>query len=528
VSDELRSGAVGPASAFSADDVSRRLPGAICHEGEWYVSATSVFASARKLVLKDNESFLVSDRRGDFPGGAPGEFGYYHRGTRYLSVLEARVQGDLPLVLDARTTHDHTRIVIEMTNGTVWQARGTKLAPHLLYLRRELVFEEDVLFERLSVHSFAATREPIEIELTLSVAADFADIFEVRGTLRRERGRMLAPHITTRGMVLSYHGLDGCVRTSEISIEPEATFVVDHRFVHRIRIGPEEDREIRLRVRPSEHAAGDARAGAAVVAFPTLPSRLARGRTLPALRFRTDHDGLNEILDGAVRDIAVMISTTTDGAYPYAGIPWYCAPFGRDGSITALQLLPWMPEVARGVLLFQARHQARDFDDFTDREPGKIFHELRVGEMAALREIPFIPYYGSCDSTPLFLILLHEYVRTTDDQETLRRLWPAALAAVEWMERYGDLDGDGFIEYLARSPLGLRNQAWKDSSDSVSHENGALAEPPIAPCEVQGYAYAAFLGSSELAEMLGDPDRSRAWRARAEALRARIHERYWL
>jgi glycogen debranching enzyme len=531
VADETNPLAPPSAASIEPDDAESCAlrTDAICHEGEWYVSASSAFASTRKLVLKDNESFVVADRRGDFPGSVPGEFGYYHRGTRYLSVLEARLQGDLPLVLDSSSTHDHTRLVIEMTNGAIWGESGEKLAPHLLYLRREIVFEEDVLFERLSIHNFAASRDSILIELTLSAAADFADIFEVRGTLRKARGRMLVPRVTREAMLLAYHGLDDCVRTSEISVDPPATFTVDHRFVYRLRLGPGEDYEISLRVKPESHAASAGeQAARRPVSFPSLPARLARSRSIPTPQFRTDHDGLNHILENAVRDIATMLSATRDGPYPYAGVPWYCAPFGRDGSITAMQLLPWMPEVARGVLLFQARHQARDFDDFTDREPGKIFHELRVGEMAALREIPFIPYYGSLDSTPLYLILLREYVRTTDDRDLLQRLWPNALAAIEWMERYGDLDGDGFVEYSARSSLGLRNQGWKDSLDSISHEDGSLAEPPIAPCEVQGYVYAAFLGASELAELIGDGGRAPAWRERAEHLRRRIHERYWL
>jgi glycogen debranching enzyme len=186
-----------------------------------------------------------------------------------------------------------------------------------------------------------------------------------------------------------------------------------------------------------------------------------------------------------------------------------------------------MPEVARGVLGFQARHQARDFDDFTDREPGKILHELRTGEMVELREIPFVPYYGSADSTPLFLILLREYVRATRDLELLDRLWPNVLAAIEWIERHGDADGDGFVEYHARSPLGLRNQGWKDSFDSISHQDGTLAEPPIAVCEVQAYVVRAYRGCAELAELRGDADQARTWRARADELQERIEQSYW-
>ena len=508
---------------------------ALLHEDEWYVSASSVSASVRKLVLKDNDAFLVADRRGDFPPTMPGEFGYYRGGTRFLSQMELRVHGDLPLVLDATTTEEDARLVIELTNGETWDLGTRKLPAKTIHMRREVVLDGDVLFQRFSLHNFDL--DPIDIELALTFGADFADMFEVRGTQRRERGRMLPPRHASDRLVLGYEGLDGRRRRTEIHVDPRASECDDQRFVFRLRLLPGEDRLVLVRIEPVvEPAVGNGAKDAeperetspVSVVVPAQRGRSVRDRIEHLPRLETNHDGLNRILDRAVRDLVTMLSETPEGLYPYAGIPWFCAPFGRDGSITALQLLPWIPEVSRGVLAFQARHQARDFDDFTDREPGKIFHEVRTGEMAALREIPFIPYYGSADATPLFLVLLAQHVAVTHDLAFLDELWPHALLAIEWIERHGDLDGDGFVEYRSRSPLGLRNQGWKDSFDGISHEDGTLAEPPIAVCEVQGYVVRAFRGCADLAELRGETELAARWRARSDELRRRLHEHFWL
>ena len=507
-------------------------PGVFFHEGEWYIKASAVTASWRKQIVKDNDAFLVADLRGDIPG-VPGEFGYYFGGTRFLSRMEARVFDDLPLVLDAGPSADDTRIVTEMTNGGTYALGARKVPANSLHIRREIVLERDVLYQRIVVHNFDL--EPIEVDVTLAFDADFADMFEVRGTRREKRGKRLEPRLSPHGLDLAYEGLDGRVRRTEIAVEPPAARCAGQSFVFHLSVGPGQDRQVLASVRPvlepaeapvSSSNGGDAAKPA--LCLPPPSRRPARARLAHVPRLETNHDGLNRILARAVRDLVTMLSETSEGLYPYAGIPWYCAPFGRDGSITALQLLPWMPEVARGVLSFQARHQATDFDDFTDREPGKIFHELRTGEMAALREIPFVPYYGSVDATPLFVVLLAEYVHTTHDLVLLERLWPNALAALDWIEHHGDLDGDGFLEYRSRSPLGLRNQGWKDSFDGIAHADGELAEPPVAVCEVQGYAIRAYRGAADLALLRGDAERAQTWTKRANELQARLHAHFWM
>jgi glycogen debranching enzyme len=222
------------------------------------------------------------------------------------------------------------------------------------------------------------------------------------------------------------------------------------------------------------------------------------------------------------------MSMGVDGLFPTAGIPWYATLFGRDSIITALQLLPWRADTAISTFFTLAHYQADDSDDFTDREPGKILHEWREGEMANLREIPFIPYYGTVDATPLFVHLAHEIYAGGGNLELLRRMWPHIVRACAWIEESGSVRGDGLIDYHCRSSIGLRNQGWKDSFDGVSHADGRLAEGPIALIEVQAYAVQALKEAAALARLLGEAASAERWELRAEALRGRMEESFWM
>jgi glycogen debranching enzyme len=273
--------------------------------------------------------------------------------------------------------------------------------------------------------------------------------------------------------------------------------------------------------------------GRSFISIPTAEVMDAFARSkekdvITTVKFDCDNALMTRAIQNALTDVYMLLTRESDGTlYPYAGIPWFSAPFGRDGVITAYQMLPWAPRMAKGVLNYAFGCLGSKVDPFTDEQPGKVFHEMRRGDMAATREVPFIPYYGSVDSTPLTLILLQEYMRWTGDLDSLRRWWPEALRALEWIEKWGDPDGDGFLEYAKQSPTGLLNQGWKDSNDSVMHEDGSIADAPIRLCEVQGYAFRARQAMSGLALLMGDKELSNRMRIEALHLRSNFFERFW-
>jgi len=357
------------------------------------------------------------------------------------------------------------------------------------------------------------------------VDADFADIFEVRGVTRERRGTRYDPVVSGRQMRFDYLGLDGEERSTildwgEAPTEASAGMV---RFEYHLE--PRAPAVLSLAVR-CERQRRPARAVTYDVAESEAAGALDRHRREYAL-IETSSDQFNEWLRRSAADLRMLVSTTPAGEYPYAGVPWFSTPFGRDGIITALQTLWVNPRIARGVLDYLASTQADRVNEVEDAEPGKILHETRDSEMARLGEVPFGRYYGSVDATPLFVILAGAYFDRTNDHDTLARLWPHVERALAWIDQYGDRDGDGFVEYARRSRTGLIQQGWKDSQDSVFHADGSLAEAPIALCEVQAYVFDAKRSAAALAERLGLPDRAAELRAQAERLRQAFEDRFW-
>jgi glycogen debranching enzyme len=342
---------------------------------------------------------------------------------------------------------------------------------------------------------------------------------------RDRRGEMLPPVIGADRVQLAYRGLDERVRRTTLDFSPPPTSVQPTRVEFRETLPPHGEKSYFITVRwDPPDAETDTHSYDHAIDAASEYLRLFRARDASIV---TSNEQFNDWLNRSGVDLHLMVTHTPHGPYPYAGVPWFSTVFGRDGIITALEFLWVNPELARGVLKFLATNQAHHTDSTQDAEPGKILHETRRGEMAALGEIPFGRYYGSVDATPLFVMLAGAYYERTADAEFARSLWPNIEAALDWIDRCGDADRDGFIEYSRRSPKGLIVQGWKDSVDSVFHADGSLAEGPIALCEVQGYVYAAWLAGAQLARLAGHPEKADSLLARSEQLRVQFEESFW-
>jgi glycogen debranching enzyme len=487
----------------------------------YYILASTFTADLPKLVLKHDEAFFVSDQRGDFPAVPDSEFGFYVGGTRFLDRFDLRIHGQRPLVLNAAVSDDNLQVAIDLTNADVHDGDTVVMSGRTLYLARRLTLHGRELCEALWIESFAT--EAVRLDLDWRFGADFADVFEVRGLKRERRGRFLPPLVEGGTVRLSYQGLDGVERASVLAFDPPPKELSAGTAVYRLIVPAGGRLEISVTVVALESAED----GTEPLSLPEIVRRRREERAQhhdETTRIATAHGGLTGWLRRSRGDLHMLVTNTPEGSIPYAGIPWYVAAFGRDSLITALQMLPFEPLIARGTLRFLARHQGTRDDPFTDQEPGRILHELRRGEMAACREIPFIPYYGSVDATPLFVILLAEYLRWTGDHFLAEELRPNLDLALRWI--LGPGHDEAYLTYSRRSPVGLGNQGWKDSHDAIMHASGEPASTPIALVEAQGYKYAALLGGAEIAEALGRGDEARL-RDTARRLRERFEADFW-
>ena len=490
-------------------------------EASFYIPVTGA-ASRPRLTLKHNDTFAVFDSHGDIGATAGGPDGLFDRDTRFLSHLELLVNGAQPLLLGSAIRDDNLSFYVDLTNADVYENERIVLLKDTIHIGRTIYLIDGSLRERITLSNHGAH----EVRLTLSVAfaSDFADIFEVRGIRRKHRGKAWSRMLGAGEVVLYYRGLDETLRETALSFEPPPTMQRDGRAAYSLQLAPGAKRTIFVTVSSRGLLPQSTQTFFKGVAA-LYRERRAVTRTMASVE--TSNDVLNEILCRSMADLCMLTTVTRDGPYPYAGIPWYSTSFGRDGLITAMQIL-WMdPAIAAGVLRRLARLQADADDVRRDASPGKILHEMRGGEMAALGEIPFGLYYGSIDATPLFVMLTGLYAQRSGDYALVRELWPAVERALAWIDERGDVDGDGFIEYARAAETGLANQGWKDSHDAVFHADGSLAKGPIALVEVQGYVYAARRLAAACANALGLPERAVALLAQAEALKARFEDAFW-
>ncbi|MBB3234792.1 amylo-alpha-1,6-glucosidase [Phyllobacterium endophyticum] len=483
----------------------------------FYIPAAESLQERRPRTLKHGDTFGVFDHNGDARVGSGMPEGLFHRDTRHLSHLSLSINGARPMLLSSTLRDDNATLTCDLTNPDIFDAGNRlTLAHDLVHIRRSRFLWKESCFERLTVRNFSD--EPQDITIAIAFAADFSDLFEVRGTQRVRKGELHAPEVGKGDVVLSYTGLDKRQCTTRLSFDPAPTRLDGRSATYRLALGPHEGQSLFIAIN-CNHQPSDILVRRAFYIALRDARRALRSSSSRAAAIVTSNDIFNEVVRRSISDIYMLITDTPEGPYPYAGIPWFSAAFGRDAIITALEMLWVDPAIARGVLGHLAANQAEVLDPSADAEPGKILHEVRYGEMAELGEVPFRRYYGSVDSTPLFVMLAGKYLGRTGDLASIRELWPSIEAALAWIDAYGDRDGDGFVEYGRRTGEGLINQGWKDSHDSIFHADGSLAHGPIALAEVQAYVYGAWQAAADILRQLGEPGRAVAFEARAEVLR---------
>jgi glycogen debranching enzyme len=498
------------------------LDGSGIVQPQYYIATTSSPADDRARVLKYGRMFFVFDRLGDVQTSGLGEEGLFYDGTRHLSELFLHLWNARPLLLSSTVATNNFLFTADLANLDLFC--NTELAIHrgTLHLVRSRFLWRESCFESISLVNHGL--EEVDVPLYIGFDADFADIFEVRGIARKRRGRLLPADIEQSSVVLHYEGLDNVGRETRIESNLAPSRISASSMEFELELRPRQHVTIQIEIccgsqlgRNSfgyDRALSSARFEMAETAqfFPQITSSNSR---------------FSDWIARSVSDLQMMIAGNPERNYPYAGVPWFSTVFGRDGIITALQTLWLNPEIAKGVLEHLAATQADSIDPVADSEPGKILHEMRRSEMAALGEVPFGRYYGSVDSTPLFVMLAGAYFDRTSDRPFVEAIWPNVKRALKWMDEFGDVDGDGFIEYARHSDNGLVQQGWKDSRDSVFYADGRIADAPIALCEVQGYVYAAKLAAARLARTFGHVPFACDLELQAERLRTQFENQFW-
>ncbi|HEX5320383.1 MAG TPA: amylo-alpha-1,6-glucosidase [Stellaceae bacterium] len=497
--------------------------GATGSVSSFYIPVTASNVGIDRHVLKNANSFAVLDEFGQIQASGPAAEGLFFEDTRYLSRLAMAINGARPLLLSSTVTEGNTMLSVDLANPEGADHGGPGLAPASIHVLNEIALGSDALFATLNLRNYG--REPAELELTIDIDADFVDLFEVRGTHRARRGVAAPVELAAAGPVFTYRGLDDVTRRSVVALDPKPR--LEGRCARwALSLAPGECWSAQLAVhcerddRPSRRTSRrESRAAEAA---------WSAERRASVTGIATSNTAFDDWLRCSRGDLDMLTTRTPEGLYPYAGVPWFSTAFGRDGLITAFESLWVDPDLAAGTLRFLAANQATGLDPKADAEPGKILHETRLGEMAALGEVPFGRYYGTVDATPLFVMLAAGHYERTGERDLVSELWPHIEAALAWIETYGDADGDGFVEYRRKSRDGLDNQGWKDSSDAIFHADGSLAEGPIALAEVQAYAYAAYIGAASIASALDKSDRAAALTAKAETLKDRFDAAFWL
>jgi glycogen debranching enzyme len=486
-------------------------------------------AAHPRSVLKNGSHFLVLDRTGSIPACNTLGYGYYRYDTRQISQWEFTLD-QTPLSLLSSSIEKGYMGNFLYTNGQIESLHNGAIdliAQHKIIVTREIVLGER-LWEQICFESLH--NEPITVDFTINFQSDFADMFEVRGLNRPARGQRMLPaqDKSGRAIFLAYNGLDGILLETVIEftgILP--TQIRGGEVTFRLLLPPHEQKKLELCI--------TTRWGGQIVASNPCKTSFEQARKSVDQEYQdwrsglakveTSHELLNLCLNRGIRDLFILRQPTPKGYGIAAGIPWYTACFGRDSAIVAWQMLPFAPNLAKDCIEVLAAYQGQEENDYKDESPGKIMHELRLGELARTNQIPHSPYYGTVDATQLWLYLLSQYVFWTGDLEFAHKLWPNVNHALTYLDQACQ---NTYITYQRRSSQGLENQGWKDSGDSVMHESGALAEPPIAICEAQSYLYACRLELAKVADLIEQKTAASKLRKDAYRLKRHFQKDFWM
>ncbi|TDL31508.1 amylo-alpha-1,6-glucosidase [Jeotgalibacillus sp. S-D1] len=474
-------------------------------------------------VIKENDLFLLTDERGDIVSDHPYELGLYTKDTRYLNSLKLSVNGESPIALHSDGGENY-RSRILLTNPHQESEEGLILWRESIEFERTRFIYEGVLYETIKATSYFPKN--VTFRIALEMDADFTDMFIIRGFQNGKTGSRGETHYSSREMTFTYNGIDEIARRTIVKWNQPEQEVQEGYVGFDWSLNHGESNEVTFTIEALQDAETSSVMDEQFALNALQQSYKNWNDSLPVVS--TDEKQFEKLINRGTDDLRVLLTDVGFGSFPVAGLPWFGVPFGRDSLIAALQLLPFNTEVAKGTLLTMAHYQGTKIDAWRDEQPGKIMHEIRYGELANTNQIPFAPYYGSVDSTPLFLMLLVEYVNWTGDVELVKELRTNIDRAISWIDEYGDRDGDLFIEYHQEASKGIANQGWKDSGDSVVHRNGDYAKSPIALSEVQGYVYQAKKGIASILRTLGEADTANSLDKSAEELKKKFNEAFWM
>ena len=481
-------------------------------------------ADERHRIIKQADTFAVFDIHGDICRRNSDPQGIYCKGTRFLSYYLVTIESQPLLLLSSDVTRNNHLVTVDLTNPHLFLEDGRQIPRGTLHIFRSKFLWNGRCYENYRLKNYGLY--PAEFHMDFAFDADFVDVFEVRGIKRNKRGSFKPPAVSENIIEFFYSGLDGIFRRTRIEFSRKPDYMAAGSASYLVSLDVNEELRFTITVSCHSGESGDNNSLSYEQAYRDSSGSLKTAGEMEC-NISTSNEHFNILLERAISDLRMLLTCENGILYPYAGIPWFNAPFGRDGLITALEMLWFNPRIGHSVLSYLAKEQSESINIDQDAEPGKILHEVRMGEMTNTGELPFSRYYGSADATPLFVILAGYYFKRTGDLDFIGSVWPHIERAIHWIDRYGDADQDGFVEYKKKSEHGLENQGWKDSRDAVFHEDGTIAEAPVAMCEIQGYVYAAKKEAAFLAEHLGYRQKSFFFREEAEKLREKFELTFW-